>query len=41
MTAAPWIGLERFAKLAPLAEFIVALGADRLSPPRIIDGGQR
>jgi hypothetical protein len=38
--ADPWIGLERYAKLAPYAEFIAALGGDRLLPLRTI-GGRR
>jgi hypothetical protein len=39
--ADPWARLERYAALAPLAPFIAAHDGDRLSPPRIIDGGQR
>jgi hypothetical protein len=39
--ADPWARLERYAELAPLASFIAANDGDRLSPPRIIDGGQR
>jgi hypothetical protein len=36
----PWERLEHYARLAPYAEFIVALGADRLPPLRIV-GGRR
>jgi hypothetical protein len=28
--------LERYARLSPLAEFIAALGGDRLAKPRIV-----
>jgi hypothetical protein len=39
--ADPWARLERYAELAPLASFIVALGAERLPPPRIFDVGRQ
>jgi hypothetical protein len=35
----PWVRLERYAQLAPLAGFIAACHGDRLPPAmRIIDG---
>jgi hypothetical protein len=33
--------LERYASLATLADFIRALGGDRLTMPRPINGGRR
>jgi len=39
--ADPWERLEAYARLAPLREFIVANGADKLPPLRIIGGGAR
>jgi len=39
--ADPWERLEAYARLAPLREFIVANGGDKLPPLRIIEGGAR
>jgi hypothetical protein len=33
--------LERYARLAPAADFIRALGGDRLTTPRAVSGGRR
>jgi hypothetical protein len=33
--------LERYARLAPAADFIRALGGDRLADPRAVDGERR
>jgi hypothetical protein len=33
--------LERYARLAPLAEFIAANGGDRLPSARLVSGGRR
>ena len=33
--------LERYARLAPAADFIRALGGDRLAAPRAVSGGRR
>jgi hypothetical protein len=33
--------LERYARLAPAADFIRALGGDRLPAPRAVSGGRR
>jgi hypothetical protein len=36
--ADPWIRLERYAELAPLAEFIAGNDGDQLPPLRIVEG---
>jgi hypothetical protein len=33
--------LERYARLAPAADFIRALGGDRLPAPRVVSGERR
>jgi hypothetical protein len=33
--------LERYARLAPAADFIRAIGGDRLTMPRVVSGGRR
>jgi len=39
--AEPGPRLEAYARLAPLAEFIAALGADRLPQLRVVTGGRQ
>jgi hypothetical protein len=39
--ADPAFVLERYARLAPLGEFISHLGGDRLPPPARLVGGRR